>query len=63
VEAIKSAVKRVDVGTGTSSVVSGTGFLYSISSNFKEKEGIDLLLVDLGMEMLITLHFLLYLCR
>jgi hypothetical protein len=62
VEAIKSGVKRVELGTGTSSVVSGTGFLYPISLSFKE-ERIDVLLVGLGMEMLITLHFLLYLCR
>jgi hypothetical protein len=62
VEAIKSGVRRVEVGTGTSSVVSGTGFLYLISWNFKE-ERIDVLLVGLGMEMPITLHFLLYLCR
>jgi hypothetical protein len=62
VEAIKSGVRRVEVGTGTSSVVSGTGFLYFISSSFKV-ESIDILLVGLEMEMLIALQYLLYWCR
>jgi len=60
VAAIKSGVKRDDAGTGTSSVVSGTGFLYFISSSPKE-DRIDSLSVELGM--LATSHSLLYLCR
>jgi hypothetical protein len=55
VEAIESGVRRVELGTGTSSVVSGTGFLYFISSSLKEKRK-DILLVGLGM--LIALHYL-----
>jgi hypothetical protein len=61
VEAIKSGVRRDEVGTGTSSVVSGTGFLYFISSGLKEEKRKDKLLVGLGM--LIALQYRLYLCR